>query len=359
MIGAVKMRPRRPEGGAGFGNPLAGLPGRFLLSVLTMLVFFFMGMSGLGSVKCAEPERQTEPWRIRFLEAAVVQGPNVRLGEVAVPLGDMPPGKWEELAARELWPSPPEGGKALNMTRPRLQEAVMRTMEDLAPYCLFPGSMALQRGGSLMGKEAIRQFVEHALAPYLATLPGEGVLKDFRLPQYVFFAHAGQELYLEPPRKLEPGRTSLRIVVREMDGSIKQKFTGTVFVDCWKEVPCAATVMNKDELLDHNKVTFKRVNLANLRADPWDGRGGPWRLVRPLTADQVIYQSDLAHIPTVRKGSKVTLIYEGKTVRLKVQAEALADGAAGESIPVRNMQSRKEVYGVVRDSSTVTIDTMP
>jgi flagella basal body P-ring formation protein FlgA len=297
----------------------------------------------------------SEPWRIRFLESAIVRGETVRLGEVAVPMGNMPPGLWEELAARELWPSPPEGGKAVNMTRPRLQEAVMRTMQDLAPYCLFPGAMALQRGGALLGKEAVQRLVEEQVAPRLRVLPGEVLLKDFRLPQQIFLEHEGQEVAVELPKKLTAGRLSLRLLVREMDGTVKQKLTGSAFVDCWAEVPCATTIMNRDDLLDHNKITFRRVNLSTLRSEPWDGRGGPWRVARPLLPDQAIYASDLEHIPTVRKGSVVTLVYEGKTVRLTLQAEALADGSAGESILVRNAQSRKEVYGMVRDSSTVSV----
>ena len=55
------------------------------------------------------------------------------------------------------------------------------------------------------------------------------------------------------------------------------------------------------------------------------------------------------------KGSIISLMYESKTVRLQVQAEALADGVVGENIKVKNLQSKKEVFGVVRDSSTVVI----
>jgi flagella basal body P-ring formation protein FlgA len=327
-----------------------------------LLVLLAVPLCGL--VVSPDAGRASEPftseaWRIRFLESAIVRGEIVRLGEVAVPLGNMPPGMWEELAQRELWPSPQEGGKPVNMTRPRLQEAVMRTMKDLAPFCLFPGSMALQRGGVVIGKEAVQRLVEQQLGPYLHGLPGEIALKDFRLPQQIFLEHAGQETVLELPKKLTAGRISLRLLVREMDGTVKQKLTGSVFADCWAEVPCATEIMNRDDLLDHTKITFRRMNLAVLRSAPWDGRGGPWRVTRPLLADQVIYATDVEHIPTVRKGSIVTLIYEGKTVRLSLQAEALSDGSAGESIPVRNMQSRKEVYGLIRDSSTVTVSAMP
>jgi flagella basal body P-ring formation protein FlgA len=100
-------------------------------------------------------------------------------------------------------------------------------------------------------------------------------------------------------------------------------------------------------------VPFVRMNLALLRGEVWDGRGVPWRLLRPIGLEQAIYRADLGHIPTVRKGSSVTLLYEGKNLRMSVPGEALADGVPGESIPVRNSQSRKQLYGIVRDASTV------
>ena len=329
---------------------------RLCIALLALLCAF--APAAPGSAQGPAQGDSIEPWRIRFLEAAVVQGDHVRLGEVAVPLGDMPPGKWEDISRRTLWPSPSEG-RPVNMTRPRLQEAVMATMRDLAPYCLFPGSMALQRGGVLIGKVPIQRMVESELAPYLASLPGESALRDYRLPSQVFLGHAGQQLVLEPPRKVAPGRRSLRLLVREMDGSVKQKLTGSVFIDCFTEVPVSVSPMNRDDLLEHTKLTYKRVNLASLRGEPWDGRGGPWRITRPIPVGQVVYQSDVAHVPTVRKGSPVTLLYEGKSVRLSVQAEAMADGAAGENIPVRNLQSKREVYGVVRDSGTVVVSSLP
>ena len=46
-----------------------------------------------------------------------------------------------------------------------------------------------QRGGKLIGKEAIQTMVSREIAPLMGTLRGEGMLKDFRLPQYVFLEH--------------------------------------------------------------------------------------------------------------------------------------------------------------------------
>jgi flagella basal body P-ring formation protein FlgA len=239
------------------------------------------------------------------------------------------------------------------MTRPRLQEAVVRTMNDLAPYCLFPGSLALQRGGALFTREQIRDVVVSQLTPALAVLPGEASISDFRLPAFIFTAHDGQTLEVDPPQKIAAGRLNFRLLVRELDGGVTQKISASVFADCWAEVPAATAPLNRDDVLEPGMVTFVRMNLAHLRGEVWDGRGGPWRLLRPIGLEQAIYRADLGHIPTVRKGSSVTLLYEGKHLRMSVPGEALADGVPGESIPVRNSQSRKQLYGIVRDASTV------
>jgi flagella basal body P-ring formation protein FlgA len=304
------------------------------------------------------PGTQQSGWRIRFLEAAVISGPVVTLGEVAVPVGEMPAGEWQKLAGRTLWPAPPENGKAVNMTRPRLQEAVVATMNDLAPYCLFPGSMALQRGGALIGKEAIQAAVVKSLTPLTGNLTGECTFKDFRLPAYIFTQHAGQTLDVEPPRRLSAGRANVRLLVRELDGSVVQRISGSLFLDCWTQVPAAAAALNRDDVLSPDQVTFIKVNLAHLRGEPWDGRGGPWRLLRSIGVNQVIYRADLGHLPAVKKGDAVTILYEGKSLRLSVQGEAMTDGVPGESIPVRNLQSKKQIFGIVRDSSTVVVQGM-
>ncbi len=324
----------------------------FGVLVALILVFSFLGSAHAG-------EMQNVPWRIRILEAVVIRGPVVLLGEVAVPAGEISPEDWAVLAQRELWPAPPENGRPVNMTRPRLQEAVMSTMQDLAPYCLFPGSMALQRGGAVFTKEQIQQIAIKGLTPALGQLEGEGAFKDFRLPNHIFLDHDRQTVSVELTRRVGAGRTNFRLLVHEVDGQVVQKISCSVFVDSWAEVPCASEPLNRDDVLEPGKITFVRMNLASLRDAPWDGRGGPWRILRPIGVQQVIYQTDLGNIPTVRKGSVVTLVYESKSVRLLTKAEAMSDGAVGENILVRNMQSKKEFYGVIRDASTVVINGAP
>lgn len=308
----------------------------------------------LPGLALAAGEDQAGGWRLKIKDAAVARGEAVLLGEIAEPIGPVPPAVWSRLSALPLWPAPP-AGKPMNMTRPKIQQAMAHYAGELSSLCLYPASLTLQQGGVVLDGAALEHLVVKALTPVVRAMPGEASLSDFRLPTALFLSREGQVAELEGPVDLTPGRISLRIAVKEPDGSVVRRVTGTAFVDVWTEVPCAAIPLAKDDVLEPDRVTFVRKNLAHIKGEVWDGKGGPWRVQRALGGGQPIMQTDVAVLPIVRKGTKVTMVYEGKNFRLSMPGEALNDGASGESIPVRNMQSKKQLRATVRDSLTVVV----
>lgn len=310
--------------------------------------------SGSGNAGAANTGGYAGGWKLKLKDAAVVTGEAVTLGEIAEPVGPINPELWQKLAAASLWPSPP-AGKPMNMTRPKIQQAMAHYARELSSLCIYPASMTLQKGGSVLDAAALQNLVVKTLTPLVRQLEGEASLQDFRLPGALFLSSEGQKAELEGPFSVQPGRMSLKIAVKDMDGSVVRRITGTVFVDQWVEVPCAGTPLNKDEVLSPERVTFMRKNLAHIKGEVWDGKGGPWRMQRPVTLGQPIMQNDVAVIPTVQKGATVTMVYQGKNFTVSIPGEALTDGAAGETIPVRNLQSRKQLRATVRDGLTVVV----
>ncbi|SDF67086.1 flagella basal body P-ring formation protein FlgA [Desulfovibrio legallii] len=296
-----------------------------------------------------------DDWRLKILPAAVTRSDTVLLGEIAVPLGRMDPALWGRLSAKALWPAPPQEGKPLQVNRSRLSHALRQALgPDIAARCILPTSLAIQRGGLVFQEDDLRAYVVKSLTPQLAAMPGEADLTDFRLPDYIFLAHSQQRVQLEPGR-LSPGRISLRFAVEEADGTVLRRLAGTASLTLWITVPAAAQAMNKGDALTAQSVTFLKVNAGQLRDVPWDGRGGPWQLTRGLNAGEPILQSDLASQLMVRRGDVVSLIYARGNLRIATQAQALSDGEPGATIPVRNLQTKKQVYATVRDGSTVEI----
>jgi flagella basal body P-ring formation protein FlgA len=297
------------------------------------------------------PGSQTA-WRLRIREAAVVRDSVVRLGDIAEPLGNVTPDVWRQWAALPLWPAPETEGRPMQINRQRLGAALRESLGELADACLLPGSLAVQRGGAVLLEDDLRALVVRTLTPQINLLGGRGELTDFRLPAYAFIAHEGQSVVLETA-DIAPGRVNVHFAVREMDGTALRRFNGSTFLDLWMDVPCAARPLNRGDPVTPDGVAFMSVNLAYQKGAVWDGRGGPWQIVRPIGTAQPILASDLAPLAAVRRGDRVTLLYQRGNVEIRVTAEAMEEGGPGAVIAVRNLDSKKQVYGTVLDSGLV------
>nr|WP_298683962.1 flagellar basal body P-ring formation chaperone FlgA [uncultured Dongia sp.] len=76
---------------------------------------------------------------------------------------------------------------------------------------------------------------------------------------------------------------------------------------------------------------------------------------RPLRTSQMLRGSDLVMTPTIRKNSLVTLALQTGQMNLTVTGKALEDAAIGQAIRVVNINSKKELTGIVRDAGTIVI----
>lgn len=317
----------------------------------------FMDDGGGGSPQesaAIQDQLSKNGWRIRILDAAVTNNQMVTLGDIGQIYGNPPPGLWENLSQRPLWQAPTETGKPFQVNKNRLAQALRESLGEIANYCLLPTSMVLQSGGYVMREDEIRSLVVRELTPKLRAIPGEAELDDFRLPPYVFFAHPGQQLGLETG-KINPGRLSLRFLVQELDGRTVRRFTGTVMINLWAQIPCAAVPMNRGDSVGPEKITWIRKNLSNLRGQVWDGRGGPWEAQRAISTGQPIMVSDLGSVTAIHRGAVINLVYSKGPVQVSVKAEAMADGGPGATIPVRNLQSKKQIYAEIINNDTVQV----
>lgn len=303
--------------------------------------------TGGGTVEAA--------WRLEIAPVAAVSDAQVHLGDVARPLGELPARRWAELSRTPLWSAPEGRGEQQRISRETMARLLLQYLGPVARLCMLPPYTVIQRGGAVMDAGDLNRLVVENLTPRIRALEGEAELRDMRLPEYVFLDDVMDTVNLEVVGDLEPGRLSLRFEVVAADGQVRRRATGQVFLDLWVTAPVAARPLNRGESLSPDVVTHRRVNAAYLRGEPWNGREFGLRVTSAVGTDQVIYAESLETIPTVAKGDTVLLVYNGRFVRLSVDAEALADGGAGEYIPVRNLQSRREVMAKVRDGDTVVV----
>lgn len=329
-------------------RPLRHFPYSAALSVLLAAVLL------LAAAATAEARIDAD-WRIHIRDAAVVAGDRVLLGEIADPVGNIPQQNWNHFAAMPLWSAPPRPGQPMTISRSRLRKELAKHLGEAAELAVYPSSIAIQQGGSVVRKQELNELVVSSLTRFTSQLNGEVSVRDMQIPDFIFLRDRFNRLEMEPPSSLLPGQFTIRLREVTAKGELVRRITGGATLDQWVTVPCAAFPVNRHDAVGPESVTFVKKNLAYLNGDVWDGKGGPWRVLRPIGAGGVIYQSDLELQPVLAKGARVDLVFVGKTLRLTVPVEVMADGRPGDSVPVRNLQTKKEVYATVQDENTVVI----
>ncbi len=217
-------------------------------------------------------------------------------------------------------------------------------------------SVSPKSGGMFWDQAALRQKIDSFLTPKVAGLSGEIIFRDFQIPTWIFSGKDGRDIKIELVRKLAPGRIALRLELQDVTGKGIRRFSGSVFMDRWVSVPCAVHPIQKGNKVNiSTDVQFLRKNAAYLRESVWDGKGGVWRTTRSVGTNQPFYLSSLEALPVIAKGERCVLRFSGKYIALEVPATALQDGGIGESVLVRNLQSKKTVMGRVLSPGVVVV----
>jgi len=92
---------------------------------------------------------------------------------------------------------------------------------------------------------------------------------------------------------------------------------------------------------------------AGLISDPASAVGRA--AVREIAAGTLLSSSLVKSPQTIKRGQSVTLSLASGAVAVRVAGTALRDGALGERIPVRNLNSKRVVEGVILEGGVVEV----
>ncbi len=80
-------------------------------------------------------------------------------------------------------------------------------------------------------------------------------------------------------------------------------------------------------------------------------------LKRSLRADTVLREGMVKKQPLIRRGDKVTILYQSPFLRITVPGIARTSGSIGEGVEVLNLSSKKLVIGMVRGKGVVDVSS--
>jgi flagella basal body P-ring formation protein FlgA len=282
---------------------------------------------------------------------AAVHGERVRFDEIVFATR----GAWEkypELRNIELWPIIKGQTRVLPVSR--LLNDLKMYLGEKSNLCYVKNPLVIKQADRVISEEDLQREVVKYLTMRDNFDAEEVNYRDFHLPEAIFLDFK-EDINIKIVSSLLPGRNRIRLDVVDDEGKLQRSYSGSVFIDVWKTVPCAARVLNRKEIVLPEYVRFEKKNLAYIKGEVWDGQGGPWRVKRPVGVGQVLLRSNLEKAPLVERGSIVTLKFEGRFVSLSVLAVTMEEGDPGDIILVRNLQSQKVIKARIIDANTVVV----
>jgi flagella basal body P-ring formation protein FlgA len=294
--------------------------------------------------------------RLVVAGAVCVDGAAITLADLVRAEGDVAQALLARLGPTPLLASPKFEGARASLSGPKLRDLIVQRFGPGLPPIDVPDQVQVQRGGQVLSTLPMLPAIDKILTSALSRYEGDVEIREHRIADHLFISEkVPVQMRVVPVGTPAPGRISLRLEAVAQDGRVVQSFTGTVFADVWKTVPCAARVLNRGDVLEPGLVGFARKNLAYLAREPWDGSRLPLRMTAAVGEGQPISADAVETIPVVAKGQILTLVYAGQTLKLTVPVESLEDGGIGNTIRVRNMQSRRVVAAQVVDAETVRV----
>ena len=294
-------------------------------------------------------------WRLAVKEAATAAGERVLLSELAAPSGDFPADAWAALGATPLWYAPETVGRQTVIPSAKVLEGLRYYLRDAPVEFSVPNQVTLGRGGKVLDAVQLRALAVETLTPQVAALGGEARLVSVTAPDHLFVDD--QASVSVAVSEITAGKTAFRYVVTGTGARILQQTPAEAVVEHLARVPVAIkSILPKDgAAVEQIAYVYERRNMAGIKGRLWEPADGKWRARRGVGPGQVIMADDMEMLPLILRGDQIHLIYERKTVRLTMLAEAVTDGAVGGKITVKNSKNSKEITGVVRDRSTVMV----
>jgi flagellar basal body P-ring formation protein FlgA len=109
--------------------------------------------------------------------------------------------------------------------------------------------------------------------------------------------------------------------------------------------------------LDSDNIEIKRRELSTINGTPIADISHASGLItrRAMAKGTIITEIQLQRSLAIKRGEQVTIIADLPGLAVRTPGKALADGAQGKTIPVRNLLSKKIIYGVIEQAGMIRV----
>ncbi len=292
--------------------------------------------------------------RVMGRESAVVTTSEVRLGDVAdVSSSNNTDDEVVIGLKRVVIAESPAPGEKINIGGAKILERLRAQGIELKQigYSLAR-NISVERAARTLSKEEVIQQINKFLLD-----SGRDInLRELNFSEEVQIAPGEAEFKLSSFETGRNGELGFNIEARVEDAPVKN-FKLVAQVDEWRELPVASRAMSRGSVIGPSDYAMARMNIAqvsrNSAAKIEDVLGK--EVVQNIASGEAFALNKLNIPPVIRAGSKVTMLYRSKLLEASASGIALEDAIPGQTLKVRNENSKKVIFGVAREEGLVEV----
>jgi flagella basal body P-ring formation protein FlgA len=206
-----------------------------------------------------------------------------------------------------------------------------------------------QPAGSI--EKAVRDFALTQARAY----GGDPRIEVGAIDPHLRLTRCDQPLIVEQPSGSRPiGSTTVGV---RCPGSSSWSLYVPVRVQIYADILVAARPLARGVPLTETDVTLSRQDLASVpgSALTHSSQVVGKRLRYPVATGAALNAGLLDQPPLVKRGQTVSIVSAAHGLEVRASGEALADGASGETIRVRNLLTKKIIQGTVQNNGLVRV----
>jgi flagella basal body P-ring formation protein FlgA len=253
----------------------------------------------------------------------------------------------------------PAFGQATILVRPQVLAAVQLAAPALAAATNWSGAERVRvvRLARPLAEAEIREQLTAALQSELVRDKGDLELRLTRPWLPVSIPH---ELYTVKILDAPASGVSGSFIVRFEIHTPREKFgpwQAPLSAKVWREVWVARSALRREMIFSEADVARDRRDVLGLREPPFAvaQAGAEFEIAENVTAGSPVYARAVRLRPVVQRGQLVDAQVHDGTMMISLRVEVLENGAPGQTVRVRNPQSKREFRGKVKDEQTIIV----
>jgi flagella basal body P-ring formation protein FlgA len=187
---------------------------------------------------------------------------------------------------------------------------------------------------------------------------GEMEIRRFQIfPSEVAVPDGKVDVEIEAPAGQRPLGMFTCIFTIKVDGKIERRIRGCGFVEIYRPVVCVTRALPRGHILAGDDIKLARQPVSRIYDDFFDNIKAASGLVltRSVQPEQVLTSRMAVSPMMVHRGDLVTIVAESPSFTITTSGKAMQDGSVGRLVRVKNLMSRRDVVGIVKDSRTVSV----